>query len=176
MTHAPEPPIQSPLGPPPPVYPAATQHSRLYRAAAWVVIVAGILFVLSVVFFAGVKFSEHGQPYRHHHHGMFGPDGPVGPAGPDGPRGWCSPEGRSRRVAVPVVRRGAVRGAPAWVLAGPAVMRVPAVTVVLRRHRHRVPRSPRHPHRPTPRSVDRGLSDCQTRCHTCAFNWQDRDL
>src|ERR1700722_6219235 len=85
MTQAPEPPIQSPAGPPAPVYPAATQHSRLYRAAAWVVIVAGILFVLSVVFFAGVKFSEHGQPYRHHHHGMFGPDGPVGPAGPDGP-------------------------------------------------------------------------------------------
>ena len=85
MTQAPEPPIQSPAGPPPPVYPAATQHSRLYRAAAWVVIVAGILFVLSVVFFAGVKFSEHGQPYRHHHHGTFGPDGPAGPAGPDGP-------------------------------------------------------------------------------------------
>ena len=85
MTQAPEPPIQSPAGPPAPVYPVATQHSRLYRAAAWVVIVAGILFVLAVVFFAGVKFSDHGQPYRHHHHGMFGPDGPVGPAGPDGP-------------------------------------------------------------------------------------------
>ena len=85
MTQPPEPPISTPAGRPPPAYPAAlpheAEHTRLYRAAAWVVIVAGILFVLAVVFFAGARFAGSGQPYRHHHHGMFGPDGPP----PDGP-------------------------------------------------------------------------------------------
>jgi hypothetical protein len=72
-----------------------------------VVIVAGIVFVLAVVFFAGARFAGHGQPYRHHHHGMFGPDtpppdgppwvvfpgGPFGPgAGPGGPP-WVGPWG-----------------------------------------------------------------------------------
>src|ERR1700753_807628 len=84
--------------------------------------------------------------------------GQSGPGVPTGGRGWCSPEVRSPRVAVPVVRRGAVRGARAWVLAGPAVMAGPAVTVVQRRHGHRAPRSPPPPRRASPRSVDRGLS------------------
>ncbi len=53
-------------------------------AAAWVVIVAGIVFILSTVFFAcavAVGISEHCY-YRHHHGMMFRPGGPGGPWGP----------------------------------------------------------------------------------------------
>ncbi len=57
---------------------------RLYLAAAWVVIVAGIVFILSTIFFAGamiVGFNHHCH-YKHHHGMMYGPDGPGGPGGP----------------------------------------------------------------------------------------------
>ncbi len=86
MTQAPEPPLQ-PLPGPPGSLPAAApllsaRHARLYQAAAWVVIVAGTVFVLAVVFFAGVELSGHGPQYGRHHHGMFAPDAPGGPDGP----------------------------------------------------------------------------------------------
>jgi hypothetical protein len=86
MTQAPEPPIQRPPGPPaapPAAAPVLTaRHARLYQAAAWVVIVAGTVFVLAVVFFAGAELSGHGPQYGHRHHGMFAPDAPGGPDGP----------------------------------------------------------------------------------------------
>jgi hypothetical protein len=86
MTHAPEPSIQPPAGPPAAVsaaaFPLAARHARLYQAAAWVVIVAGTVFVLAVVFFAGAEVSGHGPQYRHHHQGVFAPDAPGGPDGP----------------------------------------------------------------------------------------------
>jgi hypothetical protein len=54
-----------------------------YLAAAWVVIAAGIVFILATVFFAGafvVGFGDH--CHHHHHHGMmYKPDGPWGPGG-----------------------------------------------------------------------------------------------
>jgi hypothetical protein len=85
MTQAPEPPIQPHAGPPPAAYSAAlplsAKHARLYQAAAWVVIVAGTVFVLAVVFFAGAEATGRGPQYRHHH-GMFAPDAPGGPDGP----------------------------------------------------------------------------------------------
>ena len=88
MTQPPEPPIQAPTGPPVAAYsavpPPAARHARLYQVAAWVVIVAGTVFVLAVVFFAGAEISGHGPQYRPHHHGGFAPDGPGGPGGPDG--------------------------------------------------------------------------------------------
>ncbi|MGH3564284.1 MAG: hypothetical protein ACRDTN_21525 [Mycobacterium sp.] len=43
----------------------------LYRFAAWVVIVAGIVFVASTIFFAGAYVSHggwHGYHHHHHHH------------------------------------------------------------------------------------------------------------
>jgi len=64
----------------------------LYVVAAWVVIVAGIVFILSTVFWTGAMvagFNRDGE-HRHHHHGMmWAPDGPVGPGGPGqfGPAG-----------------------------------------------------------------------------------------
>lgn len=81
MTQAPEPPIQQPAGPHIVAPPLAAKQSRLYQAAAWVVIVAGTVFVLAVVFFAGAEVSGHGPRYRHHH-GVFAPDMPGGPDGP----------------------------------------------------------------------------------------------
>jgi hypothetical protein len=87
MTQPPEHPIEPPAGPPlaytstpPPV----AKHARLYQAAAWVVIVAGTVFVLAVVFFAGAELTGHGPQYRHHH-GMFAPESPNGPDGPPPP-------------------------------------------------------------------------------------------
>jgi hypothetical protein len=86
MTQAPEPPIPPHPGPPPAAYTAApplsAKHARLYQAAAWVVIVAGTVFVLAVVFFAGAELTGHGPQYRPHHHGVFAPEGPAGPDGP----------------------------------------------------------------------------------------------
>jgi hypothetical protein len=110
MTQAPEPPIQPPLpGPTPPPPPFVTKHSRLYQVAAWVVIVAGIVFVVAVIFFSGAAVAGYGHPWGHHHHGMFGPGGPEGPPpgewqvfpggpfvpgmGPGGPGMWPGPWG-----------------------------------------------------------------------------------
>jgi hypothetical protein len=81
MTQAPEPPIQPPAGPHTVVPPLAAKPARLYQVAAWVVIVAGTVFVLAVVFFAGAAVAGHGPQYRHHH-GMFAPEVPGGPDGP----------------------------------------------------------------------------------------------
>ena len=81
MTQAPEPPIQPPAGPYRAAPPLAAKHVRLYQAAAWVVIVAGTVFVLAVVFFAGAELTGHGPQYRHHH-GVFAPDMPSGPQVP----------------------------------------------------------------------------------------------
>jgi hypothetical protein len=81
MTQAPEPPIQPPPGPYTAAPPLAARHVRLYQAAAWVVIVAGVVFVLAVVFFAGAELTGHGPQYRHHH-GVFAPDMPGGPDAP----------------------------------------------------------------------------------------------
>ena len=70
-------------------------------AAAWVVIVAGIVFILATVFFAGAMVVGIGGHcyYRHHHGMMFKPGGPWGPdggrwqnAGPYGP-GMAPPYG-----------------------------------------------------------------------------------
>ena len=84
MTQAPESPIQS--------QPAQeASHPRLYQVAAWVVIVAGIVFVVAVVFFAGAWAGGGGHHFPHHHHGVFGPDGP---GGPDGPPPWPGPWGQ----------------------------------------------------------------------------------
>ncbi len=62
-------------------------------AAAWVVIVAGIVFILSTVFFAGamVMGFNHHCNYKHHHGMMYGPGGPGGPGG--GPWQFGGPGG-----------------------------------------------------------------------------------
>ncbi len=139
MAQAPEPPTQPPPGPPVAVPAAApplvARNARLYQAAAWVVIVAGTVFVLGVVFFAGAELSGHGRQYRHDHHGVFGPDSPTGP---DGPPPWVVfPGGPFPPGSGP---RG-VPGARVWVRAGLAVMVAMAA-----------PKSPLLRRRPTRRS------------------------
>ncbi len=63
MTQTPEPSTQpTPAAAAPPAY-APVKPPKVYVAAAWVVIVAGIVFILSTVFFAGAMvmgISHHG--------------------------------------------------------------------------------------------------------------------
>ena len=101
MTQAPEPQFQPPPGPPP-APPYTLKHSRLYQAAAWVVIVAGILFIAMSIFFAGFKIAGHHHHGCHHHwaqHHAMGPGGMPhghgqgagfrgGPGGPGGPNDY----------------------------------------------------------------------------------------
>jgi hypothetical protein len=91
MTETPE------ITPTPPAPPGEPKPYWLYRLAAWVVIVAGIVFIVSPIFFAGVWASHggfrgqhcHGHHGHHGQHAMFhkahhrGP-GPMWP-GPDRP-------------------------------------------------------------------------------------------
>jgi uncharacterized membrane protein YgcG len=57
----------------------------LYRFAAWVVIVAGILFIVTTIFFAGFRIAGHGRYGHHcHHHAMVQPGVHRGPGGGPG--------------------------------------------------------------------------------------------
>lgn len=89
MTETPQPaaPPPSAATTSPPPSPQQEKPPRLYRAAAWVVIVAGIVFTVAVIFFSGALVLGQGKcPYhRYYHHGMFRPVGPVAP-GPG--MGW----------------------------------------------------------------------------------------
>jgi hypothetical protein len=90
----------------PPAQPPAGRPSRLAVAALWVAIVAGVVFIVAIIFFSGFALGRHsGGGWHHgygggHHHdfGMFhhqpmmGPGGPMGPGmgpgfGPGGPGG-----------------------------------------------------------------------------------------
>lgn len=108
-----------PPPPAPPVYygpvPRGDRPNRLYQVAAWVAIVAGIVFITGAVFFTGFAMGRHSGydgGWRHHGdggNGQFhqrggpmmmpgpmmpgpGPWGPMGPGsgpgfGPGGPAG-----------------------------------------------------------------------------------------
>lgn len=54
--------------------------NRLYQALAWVGIVAGVLFIVGMVFFAGVFLGRTGGYgwHRGYHTGQMGPGGPAG--------------------------------------------------------------------------------------------------
>lgn len=62
----------SPPPPPPPAYvePARVDRpNRLYQAAAWVAIVAGVIFIVGAVFFTGFALGRHSGydgGWRHH--------------------------------------------------------------------------------------------------------------
>ena len=82
--------------------------NRLYRALAWVGIVAGSLFIVATVFFSGYVLGKNSDGGSHHgpnrmllmpfHKGM-GPGGPMGPGDRMGPG-----EGpRSERLTPPSV-------------------------------------------------------------------------
>lgn len=87
-TPAPAPPPPPAATPPPPLPPE--KLPRLYQAAAWVVIVAGVIFIAWTLFLAGAVAFGQGRCYhhRHHHHDMYWPGGPGGPDGPGPWPGW----------------------------------------------------------------------------------------
>ena|ERR1700742_1238365 len=77
---------------PPPVYAEPPRRNRLTAVAAWVGIVAGVVFIVAVVFFSGFILGAHsggghgGWGHGHRHHGsMMHRGGP--PMFPMGPRG-----------------------------------------------------------------------------------------
>jgi hypothetical protein len=83
----------------------------LYRFAAWVVIVAGILFIVTTIFFAGFRIAgHHGCRHHGHHwkqHAMVQPGvnrGPGsgfhgGPGAPGGPGPSQPPQSIAPSVA-----------------------------------------------------------------------------
>ncbi|MBW0015012.1 hypothetical protein [Mycobacterium sp.] len=107
--------------PPTPAYERA-KPPRLYVVAAWVVIVAGVVFIVATIFFAGAAIAGFGgHCYQRYHHGMMykpwgpgggqwqygGPYGPgmvppfppppgFGPPPPGGPAGPAGPGGPSQ--------------------------------------------------------------------------------
>lgn len=91
MSETPDPSTQpTPVAAAPPPPPPPVKPPKVYTAAAWVVIVAGIVFILSVVFFSALVLGYHDHCYHRYHHGMFKPGGPgprYGPWPPGGPGG-----------------------------------------------------------------------------------------
>ncbi|MCV7400393.1 hypothetical protein H7K24_09515 [Mycobacterium fragae] len=88
MTQAPEPPLppEAPPPPPPPRPPHEAKPPRLYQVAAWVMIVAGTVLILAIVFFTGAAVAMHDLRCSYHH-GVSKPGGmPDGP--PPGPGRW----------------------------------------------------------------------------------------
>jgi len=89
MSETPEPstrPTSVAAAPPQPPAPPAPPRAKppvLYAVAAWVVIVAGIMFILSVIFFSGALIFGH--PCHRYHHGMYRPGDQWGPGTGYGP-------------------------------------------------------------------------------------------
>jgi hypothetical protein len=78
----------APAEPAPHVY----KTPKVFQFAAWVAIVAGIVFIVAVIFFTGFGLGKatghHGGHHHHKHHAAFmhphrfgGPGGPGGPGG-----------------------------------------------------------------------------------------------
>jgi uncharacterized membrane protein YgcG len=76
--------------PAPAVEPVPYRTPRVFLAAAWVAIVAGVVFIVSVIFFTGMALGHQGHHGGHHHkhhaafmhpHRFGGPGGPGGPGG-----------------------------------------------------------------------------------------------
>jgi len=97
--------------------------SRLGQVAAWVLIIAGTVFVAAVIFFSGLILGwSSGSPYAWHHgyygghtgscpmmgpDGMMAPDGMMGPGammGPMGPGGPMGPRQTAPTTAPPTPR------------------------------------------------------------------------
>ena len=89
---------------------AAYRAPRVFQIAAWVAIVAGIVFILAVIFFTGFILGHRGGHHGHHHkhhHAMVhhrGPGGPGnfgGPGAPGGPGGQGGQNGPGATTAPP---------------------------------------------------------------------------
>ena len=65
-------PVATPAPPPAapaPAYAERPRHSRLTAVAAWVGIVAGVVFIVAVIFFSGFILGAHSGGYRGGGHG-----------------------------------------------------------------------------------------------------------
>lgn len=78
--------------------PAPQPRNRLHTVAAWVGIVAGVVFIVAVVFFSGFVLGAHTGGHRGWGPGdraaivhRDGPPGMYGPMMPGGPRGQFGP-------------------------------------------------------------------------------------
>ncbi|MGE2736549.1 hypothetical protein [Mycolicibacterium vaccae] len=101
-------PIYTPPAPQPPVN-VEQQPGRLNKVAAWVGIVAGIVFIVAVIFGAGVFVGKNvddgprhhrgGPPPMNHHGQPMPPMGPMGPGG--GFNRGQSPEPPRQQPATP---------------------------------------------------------------------------
>jgi hypothetical protein len=95
---------EPPPAAPPPVYAEPRRHGRLTAVAAWVGIVAGVVFIVAVIFFSGFILGAHsgghhggGHGDRHRGFAMFHKGGPP-PMFPMGPRGEFQGPGPSFQV------------------------------------------------------------------------------
>jgi hypothetical protein len=87
------PPFQSPTEP---VYEAEpSRRSRITAAAAWVGIVAGVVFIVAVIFFSGFILGAHNGGHRGHGGHMGDRDAAVFHRGP--PMGQMGPRGEPER-------------------------------------------------------------------------------
>jgi len=87
---------------------AAYRAPRVFQLAAWVAIVAGIVFIVAVIFFTGFILGHRGGHHGHHHHGHHhamvhhrGPGGPGNFGGPGGPGGPGAQNGPGATTAPP---------------------------------------------------------------------------
>ncbi|WP_085158939.1 hypothetical protein [Mycobacterium lacus] len=96
MSEAPETPIATATPPAPADGGTSHQGPWVFRAAAWVAIVAGIVFIVSVIFFTGFALGRHaghgGCHHGHHkHHAILmrpgAPNGGPAAANPGAPAG-----------------------------------------------------------------------------------------
>lgn len=86
---------------------AAYRAPRVFQLAAWVAIVAGIVFIVAVIFFTGFILGHRGGHHGHHHnhhHAMVhhrGPGGPGNFGGPGAPGGQGGQTGPGATTAPP---------------------------------------------------------------------------
>jgi hypothetical protein len=67
--------------------------NRLAQAVAWVGIVAGVVFIVAVVFYSGFFVGKQYDGRYRGGHGMYYPGGTMGPGGMMGPGGTMGPGG-----------------------------------------------------------------------------------
>lgn len=91
----------------------AHRNTRLYRALAWVGIVAGVLFIVAVVFFSGFLAARATSDYGWHRGPQSGQMKPGGAAGGGCPMMQMQPGGMGQGAAGPGETRGPIPGSTA---------------------------------------------------------------